>query len=52
VIAGRSTPVQFLSSALCTADSETRRIIHRAEVAAKQTEKARAQREALEAKRR
>ncbi|MDP5310428.1 hypothetical protein [Streptomyces poriferorum] len=40
------------SADLCTADNETRRTIRRIKAAARQTEKARAQREALEAVRR
>ncbi|MFF3359516.1 hypothetical protein ACFYWN_44735 [Streptomyces sp. NPDC002917] len=36
----------------CRADQETRRILKRAKAAAEQTERARAQREAIEAKRR
>ncbi|MGY4930340.1 hypothetical protein ACWD7T_04320 [Streptomyces sp. 900116325] len=40
----------FGSGDLGVADQETRRILKRATAAAKQTEKARAQREALEAK--
>ncbi|MEU0831268.1 hypothetical protein [Streptomyces sp. NPDC005969] len=42
----------FGSADLCPADRETVRILRRATAAAKQTEKVRAQREALEAKRR